>query len=55
MLSASRVQDHKIEVTNFSAGDVGSGKSVLLVQSVAQALSAGWIVIYAPRGEPLDT
>ncbi|KAK1921388.1 mitochondrial ribosomal death-associated protein 3-domain-containing protein [Papiliotrema laurentii] len=45
--AGSSSQDSRYMLT----GDVGSGKSVLLVQSVAQALSAGWIVIYAPRAQ----
>ncbi|KIR53788.1 mitochondrial carrier protein [Cryptococcus gattii Ru294] len=30
-------------------GERGSGKSVLLVQSVAYAIESGWIVLYSPR------
>ncbi|OXG23617.1 mitochondrial carrier protein [Cryptococcus neoformans Tu401-1] len=30
-------------------GEQGSGKSVLLVQSVAYAIGSGWIVLYTPR------
>jgi hypothetical protein len=34
-------------------GDAGSGKSVLLAQLVAAARSAGWLVLYIPRGRSL--
>jgi hypothetical protein len=33
-----------------SAGPPGCGKSFLLVQAVNYAISAGWIVLYIPRG-----
>lgn len=33
------------------AGEAGSGKSVLLLQSAAHALQSGWIVLYIPRGQ----
>jgi small subunit ribosomal protein S29 len=31
-------------------GEAGSGKSALLLQTVSHCLSAGWIVIYVPKG-----
>lgn len=38
------------ELIITEAGERGSGKSVLLVQSVAYAIESGWIVLYSPRG-----
>jgi small subunit ribosomal protein S29 len=32
------------------AGSAGSGKSFLLIQGVEYAASAGWLVMYIPRG-----
>jgi small subunit ribosomal protein S29 len=31
-------------------GDSGSGKSAVLLQTVSHCLSAGWVVIYVPKG-----
>jgi predicted ATP-dependent serine protease len=39
-------------LSSSSGGESGSGKSVLLLQTVSLAYAADWIVIYAPRGEP---
>ena len=33
----------------MAAGDSGSGKSILLLQTVAQAITQDWIVIYVPQ------
>lgn len=38
-------------MANPVAGDVGSGKSLLLVQAIAHAIAQDWIVIYAPQSE----
>jgi len=32
-------------------GDAGAGKSAMLLQTVSHCLSAGWAVIYVPKGK----
>lgn len=38
-------------ITFLVAGSAGCGKSFLLIQGVEYAASAGWLVMYIPRGE----
>jgi predicted ATP-dependent serine protease len=33
------------------AGEKGSGRSTLLLQTASYALESGWIVLYVPHGE----
>ena len=37
------------------AGQAGSGKSMLLLQTAAYARESGWVVLYIPRGMPTFT
>ena len=52
---ANRLQEEATSSSQDSrymlSGPAGSGKSVLMLQTIVQALSAGWIVLYVPKCE----